>query len=243
MSSSTPLSLIMYHKMIGFMGLWPECLLSICSVFSPGDLFTFYSCVPIPVFRCDLGSCSRDVAARRLSYPSWYCHGDCFSWRHPDEDAEDADPATHHLQSNHRCWCWSVVSMFRYIMVSWFYGLIVIYWTLCVCLSYRTGWLGCQVQWSSGHQSYGLLHVHHHHCCRPGGHPGVSHPPGKPQTKRKPRRGWKEWWGLQPGCLLWFDKEPVPGEPCAGLFPAGTWGYNKMLSDFEVIAVISACKS
>lgn len=53
--------------------------------------------------RCDLGSCSRDAASCCLPDPSRYCHGDRFSRRHPDEDAEDADPATHHFQFNHRC--------------------------------------------------------------------------------------------------------------------------------------------
>lgn len=53
--------------------------------------------------RCDLGSCSGDVASCCLPNPPRYCHGDCFSWRYPDEDAEDADPPSHHLQFNHRC--------------------------------------------------------------------------------------------------------------------------------------------
>lgn len=123
-SSSTPLRLIMYQKMDGLMGLWPECLLQYLFVLHfPQVTFLFchfYSFVPIPVFRCDLGSCNWDVASRRLSDTSWYCHGDCFSRRHPDEDVKDVDPATHHLQLNHRCSCWSIVSMLSYIMVSRF---------------------------------------------------------------------------------------------------------------------------
>lgn len=113
-----------------------------------------------------------------------------------------------------------------YSATLWFEGLIfpVTYWTPYVRSRYRAGWFGCQVQRSSGHQSYGLLHVHHCHCCRPGGHPGVTHPPWEPQTERKPWRRREERWGLQPGRLLWFDKEPVPREPGAGLLPAGTWG-------------------
>lgn len=244
---STPLRVIVFQKLDGLTGLWLEWLLQFLFVLKfPRVRFLFchfYSFVPILVFRCDLGSCNRDVASRRLSNPSWYRHGDCFSRRHPDEDVEDVDPATHHLQFNHRCSCWRIVSMFSYIMVSWFDDLIfpVIYWTPCARSRYRAGWFGCQVQRSSGHQSYGLLHVHHRHCCRPGGHPGFSHPPWKPQTERKPGRGREEWWSLQPGCLLWFDKEPVPREPGAGLFPAGTWGYNNIASDFKFIWVISAC--
>lgn len=54
-------------------------------------------------YRCDLGSCGRNVASCCLPNPSRHCHGDCVSWRHPDEDVEDVDPATHHLQFNHRC--------------------------------------------------------------------------------------------------------------------------------------------
>lgn len=52
--------------------------------------------------RCDPGSCSGDVASSCFPNPPRYCHGDCFSWRHPDEDAEDVDPATDHFQFNHR---------------------------------------------------------------------------------------------------------------------------------------------
>lgn len=53
-------------------------------------------------FRCDLGSCGRNAASCCLPDPPRYCHGDCFSWRYPDEDAEDVDPPTYHLQFNHR---------------------------------------------------------------------------------------------------------------------------------------------
>lgn len=82
----------------------------LCSVFLISDLILdsslFCHCKLTHTtlnFRCDLGSCGRDVASCCLPNPSRYCHGDCFSRRHPDEDAEDVDPATHHLQFNHRC--------------------------------------------------------------------------------------------------------------------------------------------
>lgn len=103
---------------------WIIALVFICSAFSPGDLFILPQSLicTIPVFRCYFGSCSRDVASCCLSNPSWYRHGDRFSRRHLDEDAEDVDPATHYLQFNHRCSRWSIVSMF--IMVSCFKSLI-----------------------------------------------------------------------------------------------------------------------
>lgn len=69
-------------------------------------------------FRCDLGSCIRDVASCCLPDPSGYCHGDCFSRRHPDEDAEDVDPATHHLQFNHRCCATAHSQPMRYIIIT-----------------------------------------------------------------------------------------------------------------------------
>lgn len=99
----------------------------------------FYSFVPIPVSRCGLGSCNRDDATRCLSDPSWYRHGDCFSWRHPDEDVEDVDPATHHLQFNHRCSRQSIVSTFSHIMI--WRSNISNHILNTVCLFMLQGWL------------------------------------------------------------------------------------------------------
>lgn len=91
----------------------------------------------------------------------------------------------------------------------------------------RSRRFGCQIQWSTGHQSYGLLHVHHSYCCCSGSHPGIGHPPWKPKTEGESWRGREERRSVQPGRFLRSDQESVPREPGAGLFPTGTkrWGH------------------
>lgn len=69
------------------------------------------------LYRCDLGSSIRDVASRRLPDRPEYCHGDFFSRRHPDEDAEDVDSAADHLQFDHRCSMTTIFGNLEFIFV------------------------------------------------------------------------------------------------------------------------------
>lgn len=87
---------------------------------------------------------------------------------------------------------------------------------------FRSRWFGCQIQWSTGHQGYGLLHVHHSYCSYSGSHPGIGHPPWKPKTEGESWPGREERRGVQPGRFLRSDQESVPREPGAGVFPTGT---------------------
>lgn len=89
----------------------------------------------------------------------------------------------------------------------------------------RSGWSWCQIQWSPGNQSHGLLHDHHCYRCSPGSHPCVTHPSRQPQIEGKSGRRREKWRCVQLRCLLRSNQESVPWKPGASLFPTG----NKML--------------
>lgn len=92
--------------------------------------------------------------------------------------------------------------------------------------AHRTGWFGCQIQWPLGHAGHGVLHVDDGDRCRAGSGPGAAHPPGEPQTQGQSGPGQEERRSLQSGRFLRPDPKPVPREPGAGLFPAGTGRHH-----------------
>lgn len=56
-----------------------------------------------PVLRCCYGDGVWDAAAVHEGEGQRRPHHGFFSWRNPHEDAEDAHPASNHLQPHHRC--------------------------------------------------------------------------------------------------------------------------------------------
>lgn len=61
------------------------------------DFFFFICCL-----RCVSGFHLRNASAAHITSPSWCYNDHCFSWRDPNEDAEDAYFASCCFQSGHR---------------------------------------------------------------------------------------------------------------------------------------------